>query len=134
MRAEQLADLHVGWPNPPSPETFLRSLRNMNAVVLAIDPTTDKVVGFVCGMTDKTLILYIWDHEVLPGYKGIEEELLRRRLDQSGDIYQINTITFPDKHEIFEKQGFAAYDAAKTGLAMTRMRMDWQDGGPHAVK
>jgi hypothetical protein len=37
ITAEQLAGLHVGWRIPPSPPTHLKSLRNMNAIMLAID-------------------------------------------------------------------------------------------------
>ena len=70
VRAEQLEGLHVGWPKPPSAATTLKSLSNMNAVVLAIDPETDQVIGFICGMTDETLILYVWDLEVLEVWRG----------------------------------------------------------------
>ena len=32
ITAHQLRRFHVGWPNPPSPESFLISLFNMNAL------------------------------------------------------------------------------------------------------
>ena len=136
MRPEQLEGLHVGWPDPPSPATFLASLCRMNAVALAVDAATKAVVGFACGMTDRTLFLYIWDHEVLPDYagRGIEREMIRRLLERHGRVYQVNTILMPGKRALFEGLGFAAYDTGTNGVALTKMRMEWQNGGPHAVK
>ena len=134
VRAEQLEGLHVGWPKPPSPATFLKSLRNMNAVVLAIDAEAGRVIGFVCGMTDETLILYVWDSEVLAAYRGagIEQELLRRLLEAYGDIYQVNAHPQKDSRGLFAELGFTAYHA-DDALAMTKMNYDWQDGGPRAA-
>jgi len=119
VTADMLAGLHVGWPKPPSPATHLKSLRNMNAVMLAIDDETGRVVGFVSGMTDETLILFIWDIEVRPEYqgKGIGSELLRRLLDTCGDLYQVNLHT--DTNLV---------------VGMTRMNRDLQDGGPRAAE
>jgi ribosomal protein S18 acetylase RimI-like enzyme len=130
IQPQQLEGLHGAWPNPPSPETFLQSLRAMNAVVLALDSHTGQIVGFICGMTDRMLVLYIWDHEVLPEYqgRGIEDELIRRMLAEYGDLYQVNTITMPDARPLFERHGFAAYDPQSNGVALTRMRMEKQAG------
>ena len=40
ITADQLHGFFVGWPNPPTPETHLRLLRNSDAVVLAVDTAT----------------------------------------------------------------------------------------------
>jgi ribosomal protein S18 acetylase RimI-like enzyme len=129
MRPGQLAGLHEGWPRPPSPETHLESLRAMNAVVLAIDPAADQVVGFICGMTDGVLVLYVWDLEVRRGYqgRGIEEELLRRLLEKHGRLYQVNAHPSAERVALFAKAGFVPYRPDQA-VAMTRMRMDQQDG------
>ena len=134
ITAHQLRHLHVGWPNPPAPETFLESLRNMNAVVLAIDAQTDDVVGFVCGMTDGVLMLYVWDLEVLPDFhdNGIEEALLQELLGRYGDIYTVNANPHPGTQPYFEQAGFQVLRSDQCH-AMTRMNMAWQDGGPRAV-
>lgn len=134
VRPEQLEELRADWPRPPSAATALESLRNMNAVILALDEEADRIAGFVCGMTDHTLILYIWDVEVLPRYRGqhLEREMLRRLLD-THEMYQVNTICIPEHRATFEQLGFRTYDPERHGAAMTKMRMDWQDGGPRAV-
>ena len=125
---EHLQGLHVGWPNPPTPATHLKSLSNMNARTFAIDENTGQVIGFVCGMTDSTLILYIWDIEVLPDYQGqgIEDQLLARLLEGYTDIYQINVVTLPERAQLFMAAGFATHLQC---VGMTRMHMSMQDGG-----
>ena len=65
----QLRGFFVGWPNPPTPETHLRLLRNSNAVVLAVDTATGQVVGFITAITDSVLAAYIPFLEVLPAYQ-----------------------------------------------------------------
>ncbi len=92
-------------------------------------------MGFVCGLTDGTLVLYIWDMEVLPTYRGqgIDEELVRR-LVAAHELYQINTITLPERRDLFARLGFREYEPARHGPSMTLMRMAWQDGGPNAVR
>ena len=130
----QLTRLPVGWPKPPSPQTLLKSLQNMNAVVLAIDEETNAVVGYACGMTDHVLILYIWGTELLPEYRGqgIRKQMLLRLLDRYGEIYQINIHPGQPDRRLFEELGFKAY-APEQAVAMTRMRYEWQDGGPNAA-
>ena len=130
---KDLEGLHVGWPKPPSPATHLKSLRNMNAIMLAIDEDTGDVVGFISGMTDETLILFIWDLEVRTQYqhKGIGSELLRRLLDAHGDVYQVNLNTNAKTRPFYERFGFVTHETLVVG--MTKMRMDLQDGGPRAA-
>ena len=74
------------------------------------------------------LVLYIWDHEVIPHYRdrGVEDELLQRMLAEFGDLYQVNTIVMPDARELFERHGFQPYDPRTNGVALTRMRMALQ--------
>ena len=127
ITADQVAGLRAEWVTPPSPEVNLRSLRNMNAVVLAVDEDAGQVVGFVCGMTDDMLILYVWDEEVLPAHRGtgIRGEIYRRFLDRYGEIYQINANPSADRRALFEQLGFVPYHP-DDAVAMTRMRMDLQ--------
>lgn len=129
ITSHQLRRLHVDWPNPPLPETFLKSLSNMNAVVLAIDADTNDVIGFVCGMTDQVLILYIWDLEVLPEYQGqgIEDALLSHILDRYGDLYQINANPHPAIQTYFTSAEFVGVGEASC-QPMTRMDISRQHG------
>jgi len=86
----------------------------MNAGLLARDEETDDVVGFVCGMTDQVLILYIWDLEVMPDYKeqGVEDELLAHLLDRYSDLYQINANPDSAIQAYFKSAEFLEVDAS----------------------
>ena len=132
LRPEQFQKLRRDWVHPPAPAVTLSSLRNMNAVVLAIDEK-DEVVGFICGMTDQLLILYVWDCEVIASHRdqGVEQELLRRMLSRYGQLYQVNAHPGKDHREVFREEGFSAY-SQDDALAMTRMDMMLQDGGTKA--
>nr|WP_318283220.1 GNAT family N-acetyltransferase [Paenibacillus xylanexedens] len=59
-----------GWPNPPSPSTFLKLLEQSYAIELAIDEQTGNVVGFIQAISDGILSAYVPLLEVLPEYKG----------------------------------------------------------------
>ena len=130
----QLHGLHTGWPNPPSSETFFASLSAMNAVVFALDAESNDVVGYVCGMTDGILILYIWDLEVLPEYQNrdVESKLLQCLLEKHGNIYQVNANPHSGTQPYFEQEGFRSVDRSGSEY-MTRMHLEWQNGGPNAV-
>ena len=65
LRESQLAGFFEGWPDPPSPETHLRILRQSSEVLLAIDTTTGEVVGFITAISDGVLSAYIPLLEVL---------------------------------------------------------------------
>lgn len=126
---EHLQGLHDGWPNPPSPETHLASLRHMNARVLAVDDAAGQVAGFICGMSDDTLLLYIWDLEVRQAYtdQEIERELLQRLLAQYAGIYQVNVVTDVARAPLFTEAGFAMHPTLVIGMTITHI--DAQDGG-----
>ncbi|MHC4716241.1 MAG: GNAT family N-acetyltransferase [Planctomycetota bacterium] len=132
IRPEDLEGLHRGWPKPPSPATHLKSLRNMNAVMLAVEEDTGRVIGFVCGMTDETLILYVWDAEVRPEYheQGVREELLRRLLAARGGLYQVNAVINGWDWPFWKQLGFTRDPNLVVGV--TKMRRQWSDGGPRA--
>jgi len=99
-----------------------------------MEKSTGQIVGYACGMTDGILFLYVWDVEVRPEYaaQGVEKEMLRRLIEAVGDIYQINAHPDDRLRPIFEQLGFVAYRSYQA-TAMTRMRMDLQDGGPRAA-
>ena len=65
---EMLEGFFVDWPNPPSTETHLKLLSNSYKVVIAIDPTINKVVGFITAISDGVLSAYIPLLEVLPAH------------------------------------------------------------------
>ena len=92
IKSNQLVGFFVGWAKPPSQKTHLKILENSSHVVLAINETTNQVVGFINAVSDKTLSAYLPLLEVLPEYqkKGIGAELVKRTLEQLKDFYMID--------------------------------------------
>ena len=104
---EQLRGFFVGWPNPPSPETHLRLLKNSDEIVLAIDQETKRVVGFITAITDHVLSAYIPLLEVLPEYRGrgIGSELVDSMLARLGDLYMIDLVCDQELQAFYAKRG-----------------------------
>ena len=116
----------VGWPNPPSEETFLRILDGSDVIVLAIDDTTGHVVGFINAITDGVLAAYIPLLEVLPEYQGqkIGTELVKRMLDKLEPYYMVDLVC--DEPVVPFYQRFELPRAT----AMAARRFDRQSGIP----
>ncbi|HEX5148207.1 MAG TPA: GNAT family N-acetyltransferase [Candidatus Limnocylindrales bacterium] len=96
-----------GWPNPPSPERHLTHLRGAEAVVIAADPETGDVVGFVTAVGDGGFVAFIPLLEVLPAWRGqgIGRELVRRMLDRLRDRYAIDLVCDEDLVAFYEALG-----------------------------
>ncbi len=96
----------VGWPNPPSPTTHHRILRNSAAIVLArIEDGT--VVGFITAVSDGVSCAYLPHLEVLPAYQGqgIGTELVRQMLAKFRHLYMIDLICDPELQPFYERVG-----------------------------
>lgn len=109
VEASQLTGFFVGWPHPPAPATHLRLLRQSDAVVLAWDDESRRVVGFVTALTDGVLSAYIPLLEVLPPFqrRGIGRELVRRVLARLGDCYMIDAVCDRELLPFYSAVGFA---------------------------
>lgn len=107
ITAGQLEGFFVDWPNPPSPETHLKLLKNSSHVILAIDEDTNQVVGFITAISDGVLSAYIPLLEVLPEYKnkGIGKELVKLMLDDLKHLYMIDLCCDDDLVPYYEKFG-----------------------------
>ncbi len=94
LTPDQLHGFFVGWPNPPARDVHLRLLRQSDAIVLAVDSTTNALVGFITAITDGVLAAYIPFLEVLPAYqhRGIGRELVSRLLDRLKNLYMIDLL------------------------------------------
>lgn len=116
IRAEELVGFFDGWPDPPSAETHLETLRGSSAVVIAREDQTGAVVGFVTAVSDGVLSAYIPLLEVLPGHRGqgIGAELVRRITALLQPLYMIDLLCDADVQGFYRKLGFA--DA--TGMAL----------------
>jgi ribosomal protein S18 acetylase RimI-like enzyme len=113
----------VGWPNPPTPETHLRLLRQSAKVVLAIEEN-GAVVGFITAISDGVLSAYIPLLEVLPEYqdRGIGSELVRRMLDMLADVYMVDLLCDPELQPYYERLGM------RRAVGMLRRNYDRQAG------
>lgn len=125
IQIEQLSSgFFENWPNPPSPETHLRLLRQSDAVVLALDESSATVVGFITAISDGVLAAYIPLLEVLPEYRnrGIGKELVRRMLERLDELYMVDLLCRPDL------QGFYGSLGMEPAVGMMRRRYERQAG------
>lgn len=104
---EQLKGFFVGWPNPPTPATHLRLLRQSAAVVLAVDDATGVVVGFINAVSDGVLCAYIPLLEVLPAWQGqgIGRLLVARMLARLAPLYAIDLLCDVELQPFYAKLG-----------------------------
>ncbi|CAH8770253.1 GNAT family N-acetyltransferase [Paenibacillus dendritiformis] len=107
ITSDMLQGFFVDWPNPPTPDTHLRLLRQSSKVILALDDTAKQVVGFITAISDGILSAYIPLLEVLPAYKnkGIGKELVNRMLTELDDIYMIDLCCDADLVPYYDKFG-----------------------------
>ena len=55
ISGQNLRGFFAGWPDPPSPETHLKLLKNSRHVVLAKETDANDVVGFITAIGDGVL-------------------------------------------------------------------------------
>ena len=104
---DQLEGFFVGWPSAPSLETHLAILKGSHAVVLAVDDSTDRVVGFVSAASDGVLAAYIPLLEVLPEYRGqgIGRALMERILKKLDRFYMVDLACDPEMESFYSSLG-----------------------------
>jgi ribosomal protein S18 acetylase RimI-like enzyme len=125
VTADQLAGpFFVGWPDPPDRGTHLRILSGSDHVVLAVAEPDQQVIGFITAITDGVLSAFIPLLEVTPEYRGrgIGSDLVRRLLDEIGDVYAVDAVCDPDLVPFYEHLGLQAI------TAVARRRYDLQSG------
>ncbi len=99
---KQLEGFFVGWSNPLTNTQHFQILENSQYFVLALDTTTNKVIGFINALSDEVNFAFIPMLEVLPNYqnKGIGTRLMRIMLEQ------LSTVTCVDLTCDENMQGF----------------------------
>ena len=107
ITASQLEGFFVGWPNPPSPATHLRILRQSAHRIVALDSETGQVVGFITAISDGILSAYIPLLEVLPAYQGqgIGRELVQRMLRKLERLYMVDLVCLESLQPFYQKFG-----------------------------
>ncbi|MDF1838753.1 MAG: GNAT family N-acetyltransferase [Planctomycetota bacterium] len=126
VQAGDLRGFFEGWPNPPQPETHLALLQRSDEIVLAVESSTKRIVGFVNVLSDRVLTAYIPLIEVLPEFRGrgIGAELIRLALERVSDIYMVDVTCDPDVQAFYESLGFTK----STGACVRRY--EHQSGAP----
>ncbi|WP_339381035.1 GNAT family N-acetyltransferase [Brasilonema sp. UFV-L1] len=83
-------------------------LKNSDFIVLAIDTTTFRVVGFITCIWDGIQSAFIPLLEVLPSYQrqSIGSELVRRLLAQIEHVPAVDLTCAPDLQPFYESLGF----------------------------
>lgn len=101
------------WPNPPSPVQHLKILQNSQYRIIALDPQSQQVIGFINALSDGVLTAYIPLLEVLPAWrnKGIASELVRRINEQLSQHYMIDIVCDQSLTRFYEQFGFQSYTA-----------------------
>ncbi len=110
LRPEALAGFFEGWPVPPTPERHLELLRRSDAVALAL--ARDRVVGFATAHSDGVMSAAIPLLEVLPEYRrrGVGSELVRRLIEQLGDLYMVDLSCDAELEPFYRRLGFQVLD------------------------
>jgi ribosomal protein S18 acetylase RimI-like enzyme len=106
--AEQLqGGFFDGWPHPPSAEKHVHLLNNSAHVWVAVDMSTNEVVGFITAISDGVMSAYIPLLEVLPAYKGrgIGQALTKRMLDTLQEFYMVDLLCDPNLQPFYQKLG-----------------------------
>jgi ribosomal protein S18 acetylase RimI-like enzyme len=103
----QLGGFFVGWPTPPSRRQFAAVLRSSYRVVVALDSTTGRVVGFITAISDGVLTAFLPWLEVLPDYqgRGIGTQLLRRMLNELDHLYSVDLICDLGVRQFYQRRG-----------------------------
>ena len=101
----RLRGFFVDWPNPPTPATHLKLLRNSDFRVLAIDTETADVIGFITAITDGILCAYIPFLEVLPAHqgRGIGKELVGRMMRKLRKAYMVDLICDKELQKFYKR-------------------------------
>lgn len=107
VEADHLRGFFQGWPSPPTAERQLDILRGSFRVVLAREQGDPHVVGFVNALSDGVLSAFVPLLEVLPSYRGrgIGSELMRRLIDELGDLYAVDVVCDPELRPFYERFG-----------------------------
>lgn len=95
------------WDFAPPANTLLRTLKGSSVVILARNPDSSQVCGYVAALTDYVACAYISAIEVRPEYRkrGIGMALLNRMTERLS-VYGIYLSCAPAMIPFYESAGF----------------------------
>lgn len=101
----RLNGFFVGWPNPPSTKKHKEILLKSNYAWVAIDESTDNVVGFITAISDGVISAYIPLLEVLPTYKGqgIGTKLTELMIETLKNLYMVDLLCDEDVMPFYDR-------------------------------
>lgn len=110
VRAEDLDGFFVGWPEHPDESTHLAVLEGSEAVSLAVESESRRIVGFANAISDGVLSAYIPLLEVRPEWQGIGigHRLIEEICQQLDHLYMIDLVCDADLESFYEPMGFQA--------------------------
>ncbi len=102
-----LQGFFVGWRKPHTAEVHLQILQNSTFVELALEPETNRVVGFCNALSDGIQSAFISMLEVLPEYQhqGIGSELIGRMLNRLEHIPAVDLTCDPELQSFYKRFG-----------------------------
>ena len=114
-----------GWPNPPTPETFLRLLAGSYRISLAV-AESGEVVGLAQAISDGVLTAFIPLLEMRPECRGqgLGLRLMEHLLAQLDHLYAVDLSCDDALFPFYEKLGFVR------GGGMIRRNYRRQNGEP----
>lgn len=109
LTPDMLQGFFVGWRKPHTPDVHLQILQRSQFVELALDPETNRVVGFCSAISDGIQAAFISVLEVLPEYQGqgIGSELMRRMLKRLEHIPAVDLMCSPEVQAFYKRLGMS---------------------------
>jgi ribosomal protein S18 acetylase RimI-like enzyme len=104
---EMLQGFFVDWRKPHTPEVHLQILQKSAFVELALEPETNRVVGFCNAISDGIQAAFISMLAVLPEYQhqGVGRELMRRMLKRLEHISAVDLTCNPEMQSFYKRFG-----------------------------
>lgn len=109
----EITNFFDGWPEKPSEEVLRKSIINADYVVLAIDRSQNRLVGYITALTDNVLSAYIPFLEVEKSYQeqGIGKTLVNKILEQLTHLYMIDLVCDEEIAGFYKEAGFQSWHA-----------------------
>ena len=104
----QLSGFFVDWSNHPSTNRHLEILRASHGVELALDTSTNQVVGFINVISDGIFTGYIPLLEVLPEFQGqgIGKKLIDHITARYENLYMLDVCCDESVEQLYASKEF----------------------------
>ncbi len=113
VRNYSVGTFFVGWPKKPSQDVFYKTIEGADYVVLAIDPKTNTIIGYITAISDGVLSAFIPFLEVDAEYQklGIGHNLVKLMLEQIEGFYMIDLVCDKNLAGFYEEAGLTLWHA-----------------------